>query len=281
MSYSFIPGARYRMPSHFGPMFGPRNIPPSVSLDHTRFPRSTVVTYRFLSTVEALSNHLPPGFEVSGEPVVSLDIAYITEIPWLAGRGYNLALVSWPAVFRGAEDTEVGRFAAVLFESFADPIITGRDELGHPKIYCEIPPLIVSDDAVTARLAWDGHEFLRVQVSGLSPERPATAIDDFPTGGWLQWKYIPGTPPSAGPDASYPTHSPDPLAADIHPNMTIDARHFGQGTLTRHRVRWEDMPTLWNVVNGIAALPHLEPRLAVVTKTHGWIGDVGDTRRLR
>ena len=70
MSYSFIPGARYRMPSHFGPMYGPRNIPPGVKLDHTRFPVSTVVTYRFLSTVEALSAHLPPGFEVSGEPVV-------------------------------------------------------------------------------------------------------------------------------------------------------------------------------------------------------------------
>jgi hypothetical protein len=281
MSYSFIPGARYRMPSHFGPMFGPRNIPPGVVLDHTRFPRSTVVTYRFLSTHEALSAHLPPGFELAGEPVVSLDIAYLTEIPWLAGRGYNLALVSWPATFKGVENTETGRFAAVLFENFADPIITGRDELGHPKIFCEIPPIIVRDDEVVARLAWDGHEFLRVSISGLTSERPEQFEDDFPTSGWLQWKYIPGTPPSAGPDASYPTHSPDPLAADIHPNVTIDSRHYGQAKLIRNEVRWEDMPTLWNVVNGIAGLPHVEPRLAVVTRTHGWVGDVGETRRLR
>ncbi|MBM4227265.1 MAG: hypothetical protein FJ164_05920 [Gammaproteobacteria bacterium] len=281
MSYSFIPGARYRMPSHFGPMFGPRNIPPGVVLDHTRFPRSTVVTYRFLSTHEALSAHLPPGFELAGEPVVSLDIAYLTEIPWLAGRGYHLALLSWPATFKGTQDTETGRFAAVLFENFADPIITGRDELGHPKIFCEIPPLIVRDDEVVARLAWDGHEFLRVSIGGLTNEPPAQFRDDFPTSGWLQWKYIPGTPPSAGPDASYPTHSPDPLAADIHPNVTIDSRQFGRAQLVRNEVRWEDMPTLWNVVNGIAGLPHVEPRLAVVTRTHGWVGDVGETRRLR
>ncbi len=281
MSYSFIPGARYRMPSHFGPMFGPRNIPSGVVLDHTRFPRSTVVTYRFLSTHDALAAHLPPGFELAGEPVVSIDIAYLSEIPWLAGRGYNLALISWPATFKGVEDTETGRFAAVLFENFADPIITGRDELGHPKIFCEIPPLIVRDNEVVARLAWDGHEFLRVSISGLTSERPAKSGDDFPTSGWLQWKYIPGTPPSAGPDASYPTHSPDPLAAEIHPNVTIDSRHFGQAKLTRNEVRWEDMPTLWNVVNGIAGLPHVEPRLAAVTRTHGWVGDVGETRRLR
>jgi hypothetical protein len=281
VSYEFITGARYRMPSHFGPMYGPRNVPPGIALDHTRFPRSTVVTYRFLSSADALSAHLPPGFEVAGEPVVSLDIAYISEIPWLAGRGYNLALVSWPATFRGTQDTETGRFAAVLFENFADPIITGRDELGHPKIYCEIPPPIVTGDEVTARLAWDGHEFLRVTVSALTSEPPPDARDDFPTSGWLQWKYIPGTPPSAGPDASYPTHSPDPLAVDIHPNIHVDNRHWGRGELQRRSVRWQDMPTLWNVVNGLASLPHLETRLAVVTRTHGWIGDVGDTRRLR
>lgn len=280
MSYTFIPGARYRMPTHFGPMYGPRHIPPHVKLDHTRFPVSTTVTYRFLSERAVLESHLPPGFELAGEPVVSLDIAYITQIPWLAGRGYNLALVSWPATFRGTRDTETGRFAAVLFESFADPILTGRDELGHPKIFCEIPPLIVTDQGCIARLAWDGCEFLRLELTDLSPTRPADSDDRFPTGGWLQWKYIPGTPHTAGPDASYPTHSPDPLAADIHANVTIEARDYGRGRLERRRVAWEDMPTLFNVVNGIADLPHVAPRLAAVTRTHGWIGDVGDTRRL-
>jgi len=280
MSYKFIPNARYRMPTHFGPMYGPRNIPEGVVLDHTRFPVSTVVTYRFLSEAAALDAALPPGFELAGEPVVSLDLAYITQIPWLAGRGYNLGLVSWPATFRGEKDVITGRFAAVLFESFADPILTGRDELGHPKIYCEIPELIVAGDTAIARLAWDGFEFLRIEVSGLSEQQPANANDTFPTAGWLQWKYIPGTPHTAGPDASYPTHSPDPLAVDIHANITVDSRRYGSGKLTRQVARWEDMPTVFNVANGITALPHLEQRLAVVTQTHGWIGDVGDTRRL-
>ncbi len=280
MSYKFIPNARYRMPTHFGPMYGPRNLPAGMVLDHTRFPVSTIVTYRFLSAAAALEAALPPGFELAGEPVVSLDIAYVTQIPWLAGRGYNLALVSWPATFRGQQDVVTGRFAAVLFESLADPILTGRDELGHPKIYCEIPPLVEANDTVTARLAWDGHEFLRLEVAGLSTTKPSDADERFPTDGWLQWKYIPGTPHTAPPDASYPTHSPDPLAAEIHPNMTIDARRYGRGTLSRPQSRWEDMPTVFNVANGIAALPHYEQRLAVVTQTHGWIGDVGDTRRL-
>ncbi len=134
---------------------------------------------------------------------------------------------------------------------------------------------------MVARLAWDGHEFLRVSVSGLVDEPPPGAQDDFPSSGWLQWKYIPGTPPSVGPDASYPTHSPDPLAVDVHPTIRVDSRQWGDGELARRTVRWQDMPTLWNVVNALAGLPHVEPRLAVVTRTRGWIGDVGDTRRLR
>jgi Acetoacetate decarboxylase (ADC) len=280
MSYEFIPNARYRMPSHFGPMFGPRNVPPHVKLDHTKFPVSTVVTYRFLSERAALEAHLPPGFETIGDPVVSIDIAYVTQIPWLAGRGYNLALISWPATFRGTRDVETGRFAAVLFENFADPIVTGRDELGHPKIYCEIPPLITTANGCTARLAWDGYEFLRVSVTELSTAKPADLDSNFPTAGWLQWKYISGTPHAAGPDASYATHSPDPLAAEIHPNITIDSQRFGQGVLVRNHARWEDMPTVFNVANGIADLPHLATKLVAITQTHGWIGDVGDTRRL-
>jgi hypothetical protein len=81
-------------------MYGPRNLPAGTVLDHTRFPVSTVVTYRFLSERAALEAALPPGFELAGEPVVSIDIAYITQIPWLAGRGYNLADIKEGACVR-------------------------------------------------------------------------------------------------------------------------------------------------------------------------------------
>ena len=281
MSYTFLPNTRFRMPTHFGPAYGPRRVPAGTKLDHTQYPVATTVTYRFLSEAKALDALLPPGFELAGEPVVSLDLAYLTEIPWLAGRGYNMGLVSWPATFRGNTDVITGRFCAVLFENFADPILTGRDELGHPKIYCEIPPLLTTSSGCIARLAWDGYEFLRISIADLTPTVPAKRGADFPTAGWLQWKYIPGIPRTAEPDANYATHSPAPLAADIHAKMVIDQRRYGNGTVQRNHAKWEDMPTVFHIANGIADLPQVETRLAVVTKTHGWIGDVGDTRRLQ
>lgn len=280
MSYKFEPDARYRMPSHFGPAPGPRNIPAHVKIDHTRYPLTTTVTLRYLTEQARLEAMLPPGFTVAGEPIVSIDFAYMKQIPWLGGRGYNIALLSWPATFTGTRDVLTGRFAAVLFENFADPIITGRDELGHPKIYCEIPEPLVLNDLVTCRLLWDGFEFLRVDVSGLDTITGNPAANEIKTTDWLQWKYIPGTPHTAGPDASYPTASPDPLAADHYPNITIDSQQFGQGKLKFNRARWEDMPTVHHVANAFEALPVREVRWAAVTRTHGWIGDVGDTRRL-
>ena len=278
MSYKLDPNERYRMPTHFGPSPGPRNVPSNIAIDHKKYPLTTAVTVRFRTDAAALEAMLPPGFELAGEPIVSIDFAYMDQIQWLAGRGYNICLLSWPTIFKGKRDTVTGRFAAVLFENFADPIITGRDELGHPKIYCEIPRPVVLDDTWTCRLSWDGHEFLRVDVDNLGNKQPTTEF--VQTDGWVQYKYIPGTPPEAGPDCAYATQSPDPLDPDAHTNMTIDERRWGRGQVAFRESRWEDMPTVHHVANAFAALPVQEVLMAAVTHVTGWIGDVGDTRRL-
>lgn len=278
MSYAFDPTKRYRMPSHFGPAPGPRNVPKEIHIDHTLFPKTTAVTVKFRTDAQMLNEMLPPGFVLAGDPIVSLDFAYMDEIQWLAGRGYNICLVSWPATFTGTQDTVTGRFAAVLFENAADPIITGRDELGHPKVYCEIPPPMVLDNNWTCRLAWDGCEFLRVELTGLG--KPAPDLPQAQSAGWIQYKYIPGTPLDAGPDCAYATLSPDPLDPDAHENMTVQSQIFADAKISTPPVTWYDMPTVHHIANGIASLPVQEVVSASVTKVQGWIGDVGDTKRL-
>lgn len=278
MSYAFDPSKRYRMPTHFGPAPGPRNVPEDIHIDHTLYPKTTAVTVKFLTDAQVLSDMLPPGFTLAGDPVVSLDFAYMDEIQWLAGRGYNICLVSWPTTYNGKQDTVTGRFAAVLFESAADPIITGRDELGHPKVYCEIPPPMVLEDKWTCRLSWDGCEFLRVDVSDLG--KPAPSLSSAESAGWIQYKYIPGTPLDAGPDCAYATLSPDPLDPAVHKNMTVLSQSFGDAKISTPAVTWHDMPTVYHIANGIASMPIHKVVSASVSKVQGWIGDVGDTQRL-
>jgi len=278
MSYTFDPARRYRMPSHFGPAPGPRNVPADVIIDHASYPLTTVVTVQFPTEAAALEALMPEGFALGGDPVVSFDFGYMKQIPWLAGRGYSICLVSWPCTFQGRSDSASGRFAAVLFENAADPIITGRDELGHPKIYCEIPDPVVVDDHWSCVLRWDGCEFVRVAVDQLTPVSASETTTR--TGGWLQLKYIPGTPPENGPDCAYVTHSPDPLDPDAHATMSVDSRRRGRATFAASGASWRELPTLHHVANGLAALPLAGEVVGTVTQVTGWMGDVGDTRRL-
>ena len=134
MSYRFEAGRIYRMPTHFGPAPGPRQMLDGVVYDQKRSPRRLSVAANFLTDPAALERHLPEGFTLAGEPVVTIEFHHMTDIDWLAGRGYTMIWVSWPAAFTGRQDRATGRFLAVIWENLADPIITGRDEIGHPNL---------------------------------------------------------------------------------------------------------------------------------------------------
>ena len=108
--------------------------------DPKHSPRRLSVAASFLTDVALLERHLPDGFALAGEPVVTVEFHYMTGIDWLAGRGYTMIDVGWPATFAGRQDKATGRFLAVVWENLADPIITGRGEIGHPKLYAEIAP---------------------------------------------------------------------------------------------------------------------------------------------
>ncbi|MFC1937994.1 acetoacetate decarboxylase family protein, partial [Chloroflexota bacterium] len=138
MPYKFQPGMIYRMPTHFGPALGLRQSEagPSHAPDFRDTMRWSV---SFLTNREQLDQLLPEGFEVGAEPVVTVEAAYMTNIDWLAGRGYNVLGVTFPAVFKGEKDHVSGNFLSVMWENLCDPIICGREEIGWSKIYAELP----------------------------------------------------------------------------------------------------------------------------------------------
>jgi acetoacetate decarboxylase len=140
MSRALEPGRLYRMPVHFGPSPGPRERPEGGRPDPDVARETLRVSVSFRTRAEALNAILPPGFALDGEPVARLEASYMSGIPWLAGRGYNTFGVTIPAVWEG-DETVAGDLVAVLFENLADPIITGREELGWNKLWCELPDL--------------------------------------------------------------------------------------------------------------------------------------------
>ena len=132
MTYQFESGKMYYMPTHFGPRTGPRQGPDGRRFANRKSPKATTIAVSFLTNPDQLAAILPEHFELSGEPVVTVAGCYLTEIEWLAGRGYNIVSITLPASFNGKQDHVTGDFMPVLWENLADPIITGREELGFP-----------------------------------------------------------------------------------------------------------------------------------------------------
>jgi acetoacetate decarboxylase len=262
MSYHFEAGRIYRMPTHFGPAPGPRQLPDGVADDPKRSPRRLSVAASFLTDPALLSRHLPEGFILAGEPIVTVEFHYLTEIDWLAGRGYTMIHVGWPATFSGSRDNSTGKFLAVVWENLADPIITGRDEIGHPKLYAEIAEPRRWNGTQTCAAGWMGFRFLELEVSALrdSPVERSTSI----TGGTLMLKYVPRTGEWGATDVCQVTLTP---ATD--PDKTIEHHQAGRGSVRFNRAAWHDLPTMHHVVNALADLPVLEMRAGSVTRSHG------------
>ena len=105
MSYSFDPKRMYRMPTHFGPAYGPRQSPDGVKFNGKISHKTTTVSVSFLSNAAQLRKLLPPGFNLYGDPIVTIFASYMKEIQWLAGRGYNVLGVTLNAEFSGKKDT--------------------------------------------------------------------------------------------------------------------------------------------------------------------------------
>ncbi len=281
MGYTFDPDGMYRMPTHFGPRAGPRRGPNGGTFDNIGAPHKKTVAVSFLTNADQLTAMLPAGFSLDGDPVVTVAATYITEIPWLAGRGYNILGVSFPARFEGSEDRASGSLLLVLWENLTDPILTGRDELGFSKIYADLPNPRVYEGETHVTASWMGFKFLDMSVKDLQEVPVPTDSADPPDPsdgelrGTLHYKYIPKTGEWGTADVQYAVLSPAGNS-----NEVPEQAWRGEGRLQFHRARWEDMPTQYNIVNAFADLEIKEFRGARISTAVGG-KDLSDQRILR
>ena len=271
MTVEFESGVRYRMPAVFGPAPGPRQKPDGTpwTLEESGTMNAQWMTVRYLTRRDQLERLLPTGFALRGEPEVYVSLAQFNDLYWLAGRGYGIVMIEIPAVYTGKDETIHGSFCPVLWEGRPDAIMTGREELGFPKLFADISPLRIDYDAGRAGgdASWFDFKFFEIELEGLS-EVEGDKVLPGPGGAALFYKYMPrtGTYGIGGADVAYATTSqPMPDAAgDASPIKTGDAsfkKWKGKGgTVKWHHARFEQLPTTFHVVNGIADLEILEYR---------------------
>jgi acetoacetate decarboxylase len=263
MPYHFEHGRIYRMPTHFGPAPGPRQMPTHAAADSTRSPQKTLITASFLTEASALERYTPERFELAGEAVVTIEFHYMTQIDWLAGRGYTMIQLWWPVTFKGEHDRVTGRFLAAMWENLADPIITGRGEVGQPKLFAEIPDSRFEDGTHHCVASWMGFQFLEVRVTetaaAADPPSPQEALE-----GTLMLKYVPRTGEWGEPEICQVTFTPAATS-----DLTVEWKKPATGTIAFRRATWSDLPTMYHVVNALADLPVSVARGASIAHTRG------------
>ena len=281
MPYMLKPKTMYLMPTHFGPMSGPRQGPGgemgAFSVDQRK---SRAYSVSFLTEQGQLEALLPPGFEAVGEPVVTVTQTHMTEIDWLAGRGYSTLGVTFQARYNGTRDRATGPLLLVLWENLTDPILTGREQLGFSKIYCELPAPVIHGGETHCTASWLGFRLVDMRLTNMAEvDVPAGApaaqnSDDGELRGTLHYKYVPRTGDWGEADAEYAVLSP------ANPPVSTPTQWQGEGSVTFHRARWEDLPTQYMIVNALHELEVKECRGATIT--HGVGGrDLIDQRILR
>ncbi len=268
----------YRMPIVYGPATGPRRGPDGDKFDETTGRECFKYTISFLTDRKQLEDLLPPGFSLAGEPIVSVYTRYKKNIQWLGGRGYNVVNVSFPAVFKGKNDTVAGDFASVVWENLTEPILTGREELGCPKIFADIPDPMEVGDTTYCSASWMGFKFMDFVASGLraptEEENREYAARTAQSQGILYYKYIPKSGLWGTPEAEYPVLNPK---GDT--SLKVLQTWVGDAKLVFHRPTWQEMPTQYMIVNALADLEVRKMLCARVIKTVGG-KDLSDVRIL-
>jgi hypothetical protein len=270
LTIEFEPGVRYRMPVSFGPAPGPRQkhdgTPWKAEESGTANVQWATTTYRTDRTrLDAL---LPPGFTINGEALVHVTLGFFRNLYWLAGRGYGLVSVDVPVVYTGKTEAVAGGLCLAIWEGRPDAIMTGREELGFPKLFADIPDVRLEPQTgrIGGEASWLDFKFFEFEMTGLQSapagERRLLGAPGAP----IFFKYMPRTGPfgTGGCDVAYATTShPLPGAAAATSTIDFAGADFQRWKGTGGRVRWnratfEQLPTTCHVVNGVADLGILE-----------------------
>ncbi len=260
MSFTFENNKMYMMPVNFGASGGPRSRP-----DGSRFiyDNPTEVT-RYSVALEAsdpaqLEALLPDGMTLR-EPCFIIGVDYLRNIAWLAGKQYALLVINIPVQVNSDEGLLSGQFMASIWENEVDPIISGRDQLGFSKIYCEINPPEILGEKATISVSEYGNTFLRFEVdTGAAPPHleqfnRCTDMKD----GVFHYKYRPrAESPFTEPEVDYLTltpavfTAPDGIDKSTYPEGYVK---LGEGKAEWTELTWEQSPCHYHIIKKLCGI---------------------------
>ncbi|KAI7345372.1 FAD/NAD(P)-binding domain-containing protein [Hortaea werneckii] len=295
---------RFRSPLSFGPSPGPRRpigLDPShsaiQSLQKSNPEAFTTYSVRFQTSRTYLQNMLPPGFDFAtpGTKVyASICCTTLDNMAWLGGKGYNhCGLYIHGVSYTKRDGSKLhGTYLPVLFENLTDPIITGRSELGMPKLFAYINVAPGSNESsCNISLSWRGAEFGNIEIASLAeddspmvsgtahaePQRGPGPPPPPPEQGLFVYRYVPAVGEPGKADAEYPVFVPkaDPQPGSAAPQSLKSTK----ARLQFSACDWQSLPTLHHIARDLAEIPIYGIEEAKLTKGYG-VDDVSGARRI-
>jgi len=259
MPFQFDKTKMYLMPVVFGPCNTPRQIQDGGSaFDEEQPTHSITYSVAYETNPDKIEKILPEGFELLA-PYVLVGMTMHKNISWLAGFGYNFLNVRVPVRFRGKEDVKVGKFQPVVWESHADPCLSGREQLGFSKIYSEIDDISTYHGVSrTAMRSW-GHTFFEMEI--YEKEQPEnleefkSIYEDPNEEGIMHLKYISNTDDFTKPDVCYAVIGGGKEYVRVNENAgkwPADKVSYMRGTLSWFTATWNQMPTQYRIAQTLA-----------------------------
>ncbi|KAL4892398.1 hypothetical protein BDV59DRAFT_193621 [Aspergillus ambiguus] len=284
------PPKYWRQPIVFGPMPGPRQD----WHGHDRAEKSLKATFQTASirfkTSRTLLQNLFPNDSYSF--ISPSTVAYATfsqtkldSMDWLGGGGYRHLGLYIEGVQHKKTNGEVvkGTYMPILFESLADPIVSGREELGMPKLYSAIQAH-ERLDSQHLETSWEGAVWGRFHWEDLEDVGVNTeqgSITGEPSDGVIVHRYMPqvGREYKGQAEAEYPVIVPFAEESKVVPSKVTRVRHAKKASFHIDGLNWKLLPTLHHVVSRLAEIPVDEIVSAKIVDGEG-VQDVSTARRL-
>lgn len=279
-----------RQPLSFGPHVSPRqdHLGRPFASQNTKF---TTHSVRFKTSATYLRTLFPtPSFRFASPGTVaeaSFQCTQLSGLDWLGGRGYNFFGLWIHGVEYVKKDGSVvsGSFLPILLENLADPIITGREELGMPKVFCDID-VEEKGEETTVSCSWRGTKFATMTIEGFRDSTAEEGSDVVepekkppgpPDNGLLVYRYVPAVGQRGVADAEYPVFI-DKHLADTE-RVVEKTQRASAGRVEVQAGNWDSLPTLHHITAGLAEVP-VYGVLEAKTEEGRGVEDLSQARRL-
>ncbi|KAF3004383.1 hypothetical protein E8E13_010013 [Curvularia kusanoi] len=298
----------WRMPTSFGPMPGPRQDFLGRAHDGSKATFKSA-SIKIKSSRTVLENLFPSDKLKFASPDTVAHATFaatqLDNLSWLGGRGYSHfgLYIHGVQYTKDNGETVTGTYLPILFENLTDPILSGREELGFPKLFADLD-IKHDESGYSLTASWMGSKFASLTLSHPTEEAPTNGTPAPPPQAPPA-----GGPPGRGPPAPIPDqglffHKHIPSSGSVDPDTKtrsadadytaflpndVDAQTVEKQvtkTLTTKdaevkfdKLDWKALPTLHHIVERLQEVPVFGVVDARIVEGRG-VSDVRGVRRV-